>query len=382
VTTLDELLPERASSLELRNLTKSFGDLTAVDDVSLSIEPGELVALLGPSGCGKTTTLRMLVGIETPSSGTISIEGVEVNELPPARRGVGLVFQDFAIFPHLTVARNLGFAPKMAGVPGERCDAMVREMAAVLDLTDLLDRRPRTLNPSELQRVSIGRTLVARPQIVLFDEPLSNVEAGLRARMRGELRTLHRRFRQTAVYVTHDQIEAMALADRVAVMNAGRIAQVASPDEIYADPASAFVAGFIGSPPMNVLAVEVEGGEARVGSLSVRLPAGWDPGSDTLQLGVRPEHVVLSAPGVETDGLLGCGTVVTIEPQGSEAIATVAGTDWKLTAVLEGAHLRSVSTGDNVQVAAASDQLRWFASTGERLRPPAVPSQLPVRTEH
>jgi multiple sugar transport system ATP-binding protein len=362
---VESVVARSAASLEIVDLTKRFGDFAAVNGVSFDVEPGSLVALLGPSGCGKTTILRMIVGIETPTSGKIGIDGRDVSHQRSSDRGVGLVFQDFAIFPHLTVRDNIGFALRMRGEGAEERDPIVEEMAGLLELTGVLNRKPRSLNPSELQRVSIGRTLVARPAVMLFDEPLSNVEAGLRTRMRAELRTLHKRLGQTAVYVTHDQIEAMALADQVAVMNGGRLVQFGTPRELYDRPADASVAGFIGSPPMNLVDAVVENGHARRGPLAVPIPTDVAPDGTEVRVGVRPEHVKLAT---DADGRpIAQGTVAAFEFMGSEATVTVVGDDWQLAVLVDGHERRGLSEGSTVPIVVDDEHVHWFARDGRRL---------------
>ncbi|GAA4743173.1 sn-glycerol-3-phosphate ABC transporter ATP-binding protein UgpC [Nocardioides endophyticus] len=352
------------ATLELVGVTKAFGDFVAVQDVSFVVKPGSLVALLGPSGCGKTTMLRMIVGLETPSSGSVLFDARDVSALGPGERGAGLVFQDYAIFPHLTVSENLGFALKMRGDSPAEQQEVVKELAAALELTALLKKKPRSLNPSELQRVSIGRALAARPAIMLFDEPLSNVEAGMRTRMRAELRTLHKAFGQTAVYVTHDQTEAMALADRVAVMNRGRLVQFGAPRELYDRPADAFVAGFIGTPPMNLLDVEATEGRAYAGSLSVPIPQGLRRGDARWQLGFRPEHTRLSLAPDHNE--VARGQVVAIEPMGAEVTVTVAGKGWQVAALLDEADRADLTEDASVSVVVDASHLHWFHPDGPR----------------
>jgi multiple sugar transport system ATP-binding protein len=241
------------ASIELANLTKVFNGVRAVDDVSLQVRDNEFVALLGPSGCGKSTTMNMIAGIEQPTSGAIRFDGRDVANLPPNKRGVGFVFQNYAIFTHLSVRENLAFALKVRGVPQAEVEARVAKIAVVMRIADKLDRSSASLSVNEMQKLAIGRSAIAEPAIFLLDEPLSNVDAAFRAFMRTELKHLQHALRQTMVYVTHDQIEAMSLADRIAVMNQGVLQQFGTPQKIYSAPVNTFVANFIGSPSMNLV---------------------------------------------------------------------------------------------------------------------------------
>ena len=237
--------------LELRNLTKSFGGKPAVRGLTLEIPEGELMVLVGPSGCGKSTVLRMIAGLEEPDSGEVWIGGRRVDGLEPRQRNVAMVFQNYALYPHMSVARNLGFPLKMAGLPRAEVDRRVREAAGALGLEDLLGRKPRSLSGGQMQRVALGRAIVREPQAFLFDEPLSNLDARMRLEMRSEIAGLHRRLGATMVYVTHDQEEAMTLGSRIAVLRDGVLQQTGAPLEVYRKPSNRFVASFIGSPPMN-----------------------------------------------------------------------------------------------------------------------------------
>ncbi|MEM6774396.1 MAG: ABC transporter ATP-binding protein, partial [Pseudomonadota bacterium] len=253
------------AGVSFSGVRKDYGDFRAVEGLDLEIHEGEFVALLGPSGCGKTTTLRMLAGLEFPSSGEIRIGERVVNDLPPGERDIAMVFQSYALYPHMTVARNIEYPLKKRGVPGPERRARVAEAAQMLQLTALMDRKPRELSGGQQQRVALGRALVRDPQVFLLDEPLSNLDAKLRGYMRAELIELHRRLGRTMVYVTHDQLEAMTMADRIAVMLSGRLQQFAPPQEVYRAPANRFVAGFIGMPSMNLIDGELhrEGGGFR-----------------------------------------------------------------------------------------------------------------------
>lgn len=290
------------ASVVLRNVTKAWGDTVVSKDIDLTIREGEFVVFVGPSGCGKSTLLRMIAGLETITSGELLIGDRRMNEVPPAERGIGMVFQSYALYPHLSVAENMSFGLKLAGVKKAEIQQRVNQVAEILQLAHLLDRRPKALSGGQRQRVAIGRTLVAEPRVFLLDEPLSNLDAALRVQMRIEISRLHKRLKRTMIYVTHDQIEAMTLADKIVVLDAGRIAQVGKPLELYHYPANRFVAGFIGSPKMNFLPVKVTA--TAIDQVQVRLPnqqlvwlpvdsAGVQVGSN-MSLGIRPEHLLSS----------------------------------------------------------------------------------------
>ena len=258
------------SSLKLRGVSKAFGALEVIKGVDLDIADKEFVVFVGPSGCGKSTLLRMIAGLETVTSGDLYIGDERMNEVDPSKRGIAMVFQSYALYPHMTVRENMGFALKFAGVPKPEIERQVAEAARILELEPLLDRLPRQLSGGQRQRVAIGRAIVRHPQVFLFDEPLSNLDAELRVHMRIELARLHKELATTIIYVTHDQVEAMTLADKIVVLRAGEIAQVGTPLQLYDDPDNLFVAGFIGSPKMNLM--KGVAGAARDGQLSVTLP--------------------------------------------------------------------------------------------------------------
>jgi lactose/L-arabinose transport system ATP-binding protein len=271
------------SGLKLRGVKKSFGALEVIKGVDLDIESKEFVVFVGPSGCGKSTLLRMIAGLEQISAGDLDIGGERMNEVDPSKRGIAMVFQTYALYPHMTVRENMGFALRFAGVPKPEIKTQVDEAARILALEPLMDRRPRELSGGQRQRVAIGRAIVRHPQVFLFDEPLSNLDAELRVHMRIELARLHKELATTIIYVTHDQVEAMTLADKIVVMNEGRIEQVGTPLDLYDNPDNMFVAGFIGSPKMNFLRGTVEANGPA--GLAVRLP---DHGNALLNL-PRPE---------------------------------------------------------------------------------------------
>ncbi|MBZ9559367.1 MULTISPECIES: sn-glycerol-3-phosphate ABC transporter ATP-binding protein UgpC [Modicisalibacter] len=306
------------ATLELNNIVKEFGDTQVIKGVDLEVKDREFVVFVGPSGCGKSTLLRMIAGLESASSGDIKVDGQRINEVGPAERGLAMVFQSYALYPHMTVEDNMGFSLRLAGVAKEQRRQKVLEAARILQLEPLLDRKPKALSGGQRQRVAIGRAIVRNPSIFLFDEPLSNLDAALRVQMRIELARLHDELDATMIYVTHDQIEAMTMADKIVVLQGGIVEQVGSPMELYHHPRNRFVAGFIGSPKMNFTDVEVL--DANADGVAVRLPGGGEcrvpvdgsnarPGA-TLTLGIRPEHLML-----DDDGPLG-GEIVVIERLG------------------------------------------------------------------
>ena len=297
--------------ITLNQITKSFGDVQVIPPLDLRIEDGEFVVFVGPSGCGKSTLLRLIAGLEDVSSGQITIDGRDATEVPPAKRGLAMVFQSYALYPHMSVRKNIAFPLRMAGLDKEAQAAKVAAAAKVLNLTDYLDRRPGQLSGGQRQRVAIGRAIVREPAAFLFDEPLSNLDAALRVNMRLEISELHQTLKTTMIYVTHDQVEAMTMADKIVVLHAGRIEQVGSPLELYHKPRNKFVAGFIGSPKMNFF----------MGSFAAEF--------DAATIGVRPEHLAVSA----TDGKwagkvgvsehLGSDTFLYVDIDGMESPVTV-----------------------------------------------------------
>ena len=299
-------------SVSFRNLGKSFGDLTILENINLEIEPGEFVVLVGPSGCGKSTLLRMLAGLETISSGDLLIDGQRANDLPPQKRNIAMVFQSYALFPHLRSRDNIGFGPKIRGESPAAIEDKVKTASGILNLSSYLDRKPGQLSGGQRQRVAMGRAIVREPSVFLFDEPLSNLDAQLRVQMRTEIKALHQRLKSTIVYVTHDQIEAMTMADRIVVLDKGHIQQVGAPLDLYDRPANKFVASFIGSPSMSFVAGSVDG-EAfeTAGGSRLKLPRSFVT-SDGVEAGIRPEHFLVGSDGpltIEVD---------VIEPTGSE----------------------------------------------------------------
>ena len=287
-------------SISLKKVSKVFGEANVIPSIDLDILDGEFVVFVGPSGCGKSTLLRLIAGLEDVSGGVIEIDGKDATDLPPARRGLAMVFQSYALYPHMSVRKNIAFPLKMAGMAQEEIDRKVADAAAVLNLTDYLERKPRQLSGGQRQRVAIGRAIVRQPSAFLFDEPLSNLDAALRVNMRLEISELHQQLKTTMIYVTHDQVEAMTMADKIVVLNRGNIEQVGSPLELYHRPANLFVAGFIGSPKMNLIA----GAPAKAESATT--------------IGIRPEHMALSS----SEGLWK-GTVTVAEHLGSDTFLHV-----------------------------------------------------------
>ena len=291
------------SGIALSGVSKRFGAVDVIRDVSLDIKSGELVVFLGPSGSGKTTLLRMIAGLETIDKGTLTIDGIRSENLAPGRRNVAMVFQNYALYPHMTVAENMAFGLRNISVPPEVISQRIAEAARMLEMEKLLDRRPSQLSGGQRQRVAIGRAIVKEPKAFLFDEPLSNLDAALRARTRVELAELHQRLKSTMIYVTHDQIEAMTLADRIVVLNNCRIEQVGHPLEVYQRPATRFVATFVGSPAMNILPITVSGSgdrlNARLSDGSLVEMAGAPVDKEWRELGIRPESLTVVSEGGE-----------------------------------------------------------------------------------
>nr|WP_321481495.1 sn-glycerol-3-phosphate ABC transporter ATP-binding protein UgpC [uncultured Cohaesibacter sp.] len=285
----------------LKNVVKKFGDVEVIHGVSLAIEDGEFCVFVGPSGCGKSTLMRMVAGLEATTSGSIHIGALDVTKLDPAERGVAMVFQTYALYPHMTVEENMGFGLRMNGVPKDEIRKKVAEASRILKLDAYMDRKPKALSGGQRQRVAIGRTIVRGPDVFLFDEPLSNLDAELRVEMRVEIARLHKEIGATMIYVTHDQVEAMTLADKIVVLRDGNIEQVGKPLELYEDPDNRFVAGFIGSPSMNFLGAQVQDNKVFVTSLATSLSPSVDlPAAGTkIEVGIRPEHLSIDPDGTQ-----------------------------------------------------------------------------------
>ncbi|MDE2080742.1 MAG: sn-glycerol-3-phosphate ABC transporter ATP-binding protein UgpC [Burkholderiales bacterium] len=313
------------AQVELRGVGKSYdGKITIVHAIDLEIRHGEFVVFVGPSGCGKSTLLRMMAGLEPISAGELRIAGRRVNELPPRERDIAMVFQDYALYPHKTLYENMAFGLRLRKTPEAEIERRVLDAARLLRIEPMLQRRPAALSGGQRQRVAIGRAIVREPAVFLFDEPLSNLDAQLRNEMRSEIKRLHQRLGATIVYVTHDQTEAMTLADRIAVLSAGRLMQYDTPDAIYHRPAAQFVAGFTGAPPMNLAPCTVSGTQADLGGLQVELPAalaGRARGRGALTFGVRPENLLLTP--AATAALRLPARVSLLEPLGAETLVTL-----------------------------------------------------------
>lgn len=346
--------------VSLQNVRKQFGALTVVHDVNLTLESGEFVAFLGPSGCGKSTTLRMIAGLEPVTSGNILFGERDVTRFQPADRNVGMVFQNYALYPHKTVRDNLGFSLKIHGVPKAEIEQRVSKVAAMLSLGPLLDRKPGQLSGGQMQRVALGRTLVREADVFLLDEPLSNLDAKLRAHMRIELSQLHRTVGKTMIYVTHDQVEAMTMADKIVVMHEGRVEQVGSPLEIFDRPATKFVASFVGSPEMNFFGGKVDGDGVNLNGVRLDVDLPVADGAE-VTIGVRPEHIEIRPDGnfefvVDVAEQLGTTTLI---------VGTLNGQRAQL-----GADRIDVKYGDKLRVALNPASLHFFNSTnGLRITP-------------
>jgi len=350
------------ATVTLQNIAKSYGATRVIENLNISIADREFVVLVGPSGCGKTTTLRMIAGLESVSGGAIRIGERDVTEARPGLRNCAMVFQSYALYPHMTVAENIGYGMKVRGVPKAEREAAVLGAAQILGLEPLLDRKPRALSGGQRQRVAIGRAIVRDPDVFLFDEPLSNLDAKLRIEMRAEIKALHRRLKRTIVYVTHDQVEAMTLADRVVIMNGGRIEQAADPITLYERPANRFVAGFIGAPSMNFLPAAVAGGALRLADgAAFPLPRA-DLRDGPITLGIRPENTAEAAPGAPFATMV----VRTVEPLGPHTLALGEIAGAPVTVQLE-AHARP-EPGATVAVAFDMNKMHAFdAETGAAL---------------
>ena len=352
------------ASVAICDVRKAFGAVEVIHGVDIDIEDGALVVLDGPSGCGKSTLLRMIAGLENITSGVIRIDNRVVNHVPPKERDIAMVFQNYALYPHMTVADNLGFSLKLRRAPRADVSARVERAAKILGLTNLLERYPRQLSGGQRQRVAMGRAIVRDPKVFLFDEPLSNLDAKLRVAMRTEIKELHQRLETTTVYVTHDQIEAMTMADKIVVMHDGRVEQIGAPLELYDRPDNLFVAGFIGSPAMNFLrgSVRLNGAAAFLGPQGIELPLATAPaGSDGRPViyGVRPEHFALADDGAEAE-------VHVVEPTGSElqVVARLGGEE--IIAVFRDRH--QFTPGKKIRLRPDSRLVHLFdETTGERL---------------
>lgn len=352
--------------VELRNIHKSFGATEVIRGVDLSIDKGEFLVFVGPSGCGKSTVLRLISGLESVSSGQILFDGEDMTRTAPSKRQLAMVFQSYALFPHLTVAENIGFGLSLAKTPKVEITRRVAEVARTLQLDSLLDRTPRQLSGGQRQRVAIGRSIIRNPRVFLFDEPLSNLDAALRVSMRLEIARLHRELGDvTMIYVTHDQIEAMTLADRIVVLNGGRIEQVGTPMEIYENPANTFVAGFVGAPSMNFIRCKVDmGGVARFGPASISPTRPHEVFGDAL-LGVRPEHLALVDSGKGTFD----AEVELVERLGAESLVYLRAPFLERPITVRTGGALSLSERQTVGVQIDLTNLHVFSPTGPPPKP-------------
>ncbi|MEQ1953378.1 sn-glycerol-3-phosphate ABC transporter ATP-binding protein UgpC [Mesorhizobium sp. CN2-181] len=348
------------AQVAIRNVSKAFGAVRVLHEVSVDIADGAFVVLVGPSGCGKSTLLRMVAGLESVSGGDIAIGEREVTNLPPAKRDIAMVFQNYALYPHKTVAQNMAFALKLRKTDPKVIADRVKKAAEILDLTPYLERYPRQLSGGQRQRVAMGRAIVRNPQVFLFDEPLSNLDAKLRVQMRTEIKELHQRLKTTTIYVTHDQVEAMTMADKIVVMQAGRIEQMGAPLDLFDRPANVFVAGFIGSPAMNILKGRVSGGAVEVDGVRLPVPAAVkvSDGQDVLY-GVRPEHLELAAEGFPAE-------IKVVEPTGSETMVFLRFGAGELVALFRERH--NFKPGDTLTLRPRVESVHLFdPASGRRL---------------
>jgi sn-glycerol 3-phosphate transport system ATP-binding protein len=351
-------------AITLRKVEKAYGHglkaVKVIHGVNAEIADGEFIVIVGPSGCGKSTLLRMVAGLEEITGGEIEIGGRVVNQLEPAERDIAMVFQNYALYPHMSVYENMAYGLKIAKVPKAEIDVRVQKAAKILELGALLERKPRQLSGGQRQRVAMGRAIVRQPQVFLFDEPLSNLDAKLRAATRLEIQKLHAELGVTSLFVTHDQVEAMTLGQRLIVMNAGRIEQIGTPEQVYGQPASTFVAGFIGSPPMNLLPGVADGSRFNLGGQTLALPTAT-PRSGPLTLGLRPEHAELTNHSgwplqVEMLEMLGAERLVYGKLGGAPFTLRIDATR------------QPPKPGETVHLAASHEQLHWFdSSNGQRV---------------
>jgi multiple sugar transport system ATP-binding protein len=357
-----------ATRVSLQKVVKRYGALEVVHGVDLEIEPGEFVVFVGPSGCGKSTLLRMIAGLEAISGGSLLLDGVRMNDVPSAKRGIAMVFQSYALYPHMSVYKNLSFGLETAGLKKHEIQPRVKKAAEILKIEPLLQRKPKQLSGGQRQRVAIGRAIVREPNIFLFDEPLSNLDAELRVQMRVEIAKLHQRLGNTMIYVTHDQIEAMTMADTIVVLNAGNIEQVGAPLELYNKPKNKFVAGFIGSPRMNFIECRVVGSDTGlaidIGGSPVPMPGRFGkakPG-DVITFGARPEHLTVKDQGVTLGEAhvdlvehLGGQTILYVTLQGGQPVAVVLDDQ------------QQIKAGDRVPIRIDPQRCHLFGADGVRL---------------
>ena len=330
--------------LVLSEISKRYDDVVALDNVSFEVQDGELLVLVGPSGCGKATTLRLIAGLESLQAGTIAIDGTDITATAPKHRDIAMVFQNYALYPHMTVRQNLGFGLKMKKMSSDEIELRVKETAEALDIESLLDRKPGQLSGGQKQRVAVGRAMIRKPAVFLFDEPLSNLDAKLRVTLRNELTRLHHRLAATILYVTHDQIEALTLGDRIAVMKDGQIQQLGTPQQVYNEPANTFVASFIGNPPMNLVP-----------------PSIFQLETDASLVGIRPEHLIISdqKPGSIT------GTISARQNTGADSFLTGEFKECEITVRASADSVLNV--GDTIELIPNPENLHFFNQTGVRI---------------
>ncbi len=364
------------SSVRLENISRRFGDYTAVEDIDFTVGQGELWVLVGPSGCGKSTILRTIAGLEAPSSGNVYIDNQRVNDIPGRQRDVAMVFQNYALYPHMSVAKNIGFGLRMRGVAQETIDKRIQEVAQILNIQHLLDRKPRQLSGGQQQRVALGRAIARQPRVFLLDEPLSNLDAQLRDDTRAELKQLHAALGITTIYVTHDQVEAMTLADRMVVLDQGKIQQIGTPQSVYERPANRMVAKFLGSPPMNLLPAQYHDnyfyftsndGTARLPVADNLAAAIHAHPQKTLEVGIRPEHIQIGDTAGENVLSL---SVQVVEPLGRETLirASIPGNPHPLNVQVNAAYFPQ--PGDRLLVSFPSEKLFLFdPDTGKTIYP-------------
>lgn len=365
------------AAVELRNVSKSFGSTAVLRNIDLAARDGEFLVLVGPSGCGKSTLLRAVAGLDDLDEGEIIIGGQRVNDLPPAKRGIAMVFQSYALYPQMSVRENMAFGLRLSGESRDRIDSAVSSAAELLGLDQLLERKPKALSGGQRQRVAIGRAIVRQPSVFLFDEPLSNLDAGLRVRMRYEFARLHQRLKTTTLYVTHDQVEAMTLADRIAILDRGEIQQLGAPEDLYDRPANLFVAGFIGSPRMNFLEATVEEAPDRAtrvqlrdgSSLGVSTSARTVHRGESVTVGIRPEHLE-QVP----EGQGPVVTVTLIEWLGNVRFAYLATEAVDEPLIMQMQAGVALEEGQSLSVGASPDHCHLFDSGGRALGRPVDPS--------
>ncbi len=361
------------ANVVFEKVDKRYGKVSVIENMNLEIKDQEFMVLVGPSGCGKSTALRMIAGLEEISGGTISISGKVVNDLPPKGRDIAMVFQSYALYPHMTVRENLEFGLKIRKMPRPEIDKLVNEAAQILDITHLLDRKPKQLSGGQRQRVAVGRAIVRKPSVFLFDEPLSNLDAKLRVQMRAEITKLQQRLQTTTVYVTHDQVEAMTMGNRIAVMKDGKVQQVGTPLDLYEQPSNVFVAQFIGTPPMNLIRATIEGGGKQLVTPKFTLPVPqslqhFTAGKDGQRVvaGIRPENVVDASAEGKGETARITAEVEIVEPLGYEVVVHARAGDELLVAKLEPHHIPKM--GDKIDLLLELDTLHLFnAETEKRL---------------